>query len=308
MKKYIILLICGIAILQNFVACQEQKPKIEAGIYRAVIESKGGELPFGLEFKKIQNSAKLEAFVINGQEELKMDELEFFGDSVKIPMDVFDAVLVAKISKGNLYGYWKKKRKKDSYAILPFSAKLGQSERFESGILPKINVTGKWETVFISDNGKDTTVAVGVFKQNGARVEGTFLTTTGDYRYLAGNVAGDSLKLSCFDGTHLFLFKAVQKNGQLNGKFWSGTSSLENWTAKPNANAKLPDVKKLTYLKSGYDGLRFSFPDLNGKMVTKNKLEPSIDNKIAVQQLSKGNYVLWINQTKFKQSFRFIKE
>ena len=55
------------------------------------------------------------------------------------------------------------------------------------------------------------------------RVTGTFLTETGDYRYLEGVVDGDSLKLSCFDGSHAFLFHAALDQDSFRGRFWSGT-------------------------------------------------------------------------------------
>jgi len=43
-----------------------------------------------------------------------------------------------------------------------------------------------------------------LFKQTKNKLTGTFLTTTGDYRYLDGIVTGDSLKLSTFDGAHAY--------------------------------------------------------------------------------------------------------
>ena len=49
-------------------------------------------------------------------------------------------------------------------------------------------------------------------------VTGTILTDTGDQRYLAGQVHGDELYLSTFDGAHVFLYKAkVTPDGGLAG-------------------------------------------------------------------------------------------
>jgi hypothetical protein len=109
-----------------------------------------------------------------------------------------------------------------------------------------------------------------VFKQTGNRLTGTFLTPTGDYRYLDGNVVGDSLFLSCFDGSHLFLFKAKHNPATktLTGGFWSGVSGYESWVARLDPNAKLPDPASLTYLKPGVKTLNVSFPEPTAKSVS----------------------------------------
>jgi hypothetical protein len=56
------------------------------------------------------------------------------------------------------------------------------------------------------------------------KVTGTFLTTTGDYRFLEGTVSGNQLYLSCFDGGHAFLFTAKIDDDKTlsDGKFFSG--------------------------------------------------------------------------------------
>jgi hypothetical protein len=54
----------------------------------------------------------------------------------------------------------------------------------------------------VKGDGRDTTV--GEFKQQVAKVTGTFLTTTGDYRFLEGTVSGDQLYLSVLTAGMLF--------------------------------------------------------------------------------------------------------
>ena len=125
---------------------------------------------------------------------------------------------------------------------------------------------------------------MGIFEQKGSDVTGTFLTPTGDYRYLAGNVKGDSLFLSCFDGSHAFLFKAArQPDGTLQGKAWYGLEDTETWTAKLDPNAKLPDADALTYLKPGYETFDFKFPNADGKMVSLQ--DPAFKDKVVVVQI-----------------------
>ncbi len=66
---------------------------------------------------------------------------------------------------------------------------------------------------FTDDDGKPE-LAVGEFTQSHDVVTGTFLAETGDHRFLAGQVKGDELYLSTFDGAHAFLYKAkVESDG-----------------------------------------------------------------------------------------------
>ena len=95
--------------------------------------------------------------------------------------------------------------------------------------------------------------------------------TTGDYRFLAGNVVNGHLSLSCFDGAHAFLFHANHEGKSdertLAGKFWSSMNWEEAWTAKINPNAKLPDAFEQTKTTESAKRLgELSFPDLDGKM------------------------------------------
>jgi hypothetical protein len=91
--------------------------------------------------------------------------------------------------------------------------------------------TGRWEVTFEDDEGTES-AAIGEFDQQGNNVTGTFLTAKGDYRYLAGEVDGDLLHLSTFDGAHAFVFYAqMQPDGSLTGDFWLGTRRHESWTA-----------------------------------------------------------------------------
>ena len=78
----------------------------------------------------------------------------------------------------------------------------------------------------------------------------------------------NNLYLSCFDGSHLFLFKATLVNEQLTGVFWSGTHWEEPWIAKRNDNFELTHPDSLTFLKEGYTELAFTFPNINGENVS----------------------------------------
>ncbi|MEM8548891.1 MAG: TlpA disulfide reductase family protein, partial [Pseudomonadota bacterium] len=100
-------------------------------------------------------------------------------------------------------------------------------------------------------------------------VTGTFLTETGDYRYLNGQVKGETFEFGTFDGAHAFLFRAtLDNNNALQGEFWSGSYPEETWSATRDADVALRDGGALTYLNKGFERLEFSFPDESGTMVS----------------------------------------
>ncbi|HEU5148453.1 MAG TPA: TlpA disulfide reductase family protein, partial [Chryseosolibacter sp.] len=142
--------------------------------------------------------------------------------------------------------------------------------------------SGTFDVTF--NHEKDTTRAVALFNQNGNKVTGTFMTPTGDYRFLEGSAAGNQLQLSTFDGNHLYLFRgSMQEDGSIAGEFFSGKSWHEQWIAVKNNEAALPDAESLTYLKEGYDRISFTFPDVNGKPVSLD--DERFDNKVVILQL-----------------------
>ncbi|CCH03404.1 alkyl hydroperoxide reductase/ Thiol specific antioxidant/ Mal allergen [Fibrella aestuarina BUZ 2] len=274
------------------VNCQSA-PALKTGTWRATLQTSGGELPFGLDIQPAAEAGRYTVHAINGTERLAMDEAYVQNDSLHIPMLVFESELVGRVNGDRMTGVWRKRRTGNQYQIVPFTAQFGQAFRFaprsgtSAGQSASRTVTGKWQTLFRATEG-DTTIAVGVFSQQNGTVSGTFLTPTGDYRYLAGNVFGDSLFLSCFDGTHAFLFKAKLTKPQasaeqtMTGVFHSGPTYRETWTARLEPNAALPDPGKLTFVKPG-QAFMFTFPDAQGKILSLN--DPRFKGKVTVVQI-----------------------
>ncbi|HEV7351217.1 TlpA disulfide reductase family protein [Telluribacter sp.] len=261
-------------------------PSVKNGTWRATLTRDGQTLPFLLDIQANPDQKTYTVYSINGTERLRLDTAYVENDSLHIPMQLFESDLVAKVEGDRLSGVWKRSRLGQVVGTLPFAATHGDTYRFfkEENQTSDKSAGGKWATLFRSSETQDSTVAVGVFEQKGPAVQGTFLTPTGDYRYLAGSVRGDSLYLSCFDGNHAFLFKAAfQPDGSLKGGFWSGVTDYESWTARRDANAQLPDATKLTYLKPGYETISFSFPNAEGEKVSLS--DARFKNKVVILQI-----------------------
>ena len=301
-----VLPVAAFAFLCSLTACSDKSATLTTGRYRAVLQTPGGELPFGLDIQPVAGKEKsYTVFAVNGSERLPMDTATVQGDSLHIPMALFESELVAKID-GNtsgvatLRGVYRRNRVGIGVQTLPFEAEQGVAYRFTKDEPTATNVSGKWATQFESKTGKvDSVNAVGIFEQNGNRVTGTFLTPTGDYRYLDGNVVGDSLFLSCFDGSHLFLFKARHDvaTKTMTGGFWSGISSYESWVARFDPKAELPDPGSLTYLKPGAKTLNVSFPEPDGTVVS--LADPRFKGKVTIVQILGSWCPNCMDETKF---------
>ena len=228
------------------------------GTWTAEIKSPGGKLLFELELKS--NAGKLTGTVINGAEKIPIDQLEYRKPVLTIGFPHYDSVIEARYNdKGGLSGTWKKFISPEMTCKMEFSARKG-SRKFSTRAVDKI--TGRYEVKFQSSEDP----AVCVLKPGKRGVQGTFLTTTGDYRFLAGDFCPESneLRLSCFDGGHAFLFKANLDDQSLSGDFWSRDSWHEKWTAKKNPQAKLPDgFRQVKWAGVGISEL--TFPDTQGK-------------------------------------------
>lgn len=232
-----------------------------AGIWRATLTLPGGELPFNFYVSEKNNLYQIE--IINGEERIVADEIKFENDSVFIRLPVFDSEIRAKVLNKKLAGNWINYSRKNNQQII-FEAEFGKKFRFvENPGLARINCTGRWETWF-SPATADSNFAVGIFNQNNTHLSGTFLTPTGDYRFLEGNVAGDSIFLSCFDGSHAYLFKAKLFDDNIEGMFYSGNHWKEKWIAFRNEKAELPDATIMTKMKDGSDKIYFKLKDIYG--------------------------------------------
>jgi thiol-disulfide isomerase/thioredoxin len=274
-------ILCFLAFIVIFSSCSRKPAELKSGVYRGTIKLQGQTLPFTFEVAKNEQGQYV-AWLKNASEKLKLDEISIENDSVKMVLHIFDAELRAKIDGNTLDGFYYKNY--DKSFKLPFNATFGEDFRFEKiNTAPAHDFSGKYAVTFISDK-KDTTVSIGIFTQKGNYAEGTFLTPTGDYRYLEGNVVQDKLYLSTFDGNHAFLFIAAKDgDNKLVGDYWSGKALHEVWTGIKDDNAKMPDAEGLTYLKKGFDKVDFTFKDLNGNPVTPS--DQKFKNKVLVLQI-----------------------
>lgn len=248
---------------------------LPSGVWRAWLDSPGGELPFGLELQHDQDG--LRAWLVNGSDRTPASVARVSDATVTFEWGDFDSVLRARVTTGGtaLDGTWDKQTAGNKRVELGFHARFNDSGSIPAmpmlpPALPNANTdanadepsTGRYKVLFDGDEHP----AVGLLHQAAdGTLEGTFLTALGDYRFLSGRRERNGLMLACFDGGHAFLFRAeADGDGTLRGRFWSGASPAQTWTAVRDNRAALPDAYKLTQSKQRKVG-NLAFPDLDGE-------------------------------------------
>ncbi len=260
MKRYGFLAACIALSLSTF-----GQTNVKAGRWHARLQRKDGNtIPFELDMQYQQG--KLACFIVNGQERIRTEDVVLSRDSAVIRMPLFESYFKAKVvDAGTLRGVWIQDGP-DGHVAMPFTATTGAGRFKATSAGAGKSVQGKWK-MDITRANQTKRHALAEFTQNGTALSGSILTPSADYRYLEGVVAGDSLFLSTFDGSHAFLIKAKVNSDHLSGSFFSSDRPSENWIAVKDAKAALtPNVASV---KAGGNGkLDFTFKDLDGNPVS----------------------------------------
>jgi thiol-disulfide isomerase/thioredoxin len=221
----------------------------------------------------------------NASEKLRVDSIRKTGDSLYVDMPFFDSRIAMSVSNDrSMRGYWYKGTT-TADLVMPVEATPGISWRFQAikGDAGA-DISGRYAVIFTRADGTQRR-SVAEFKQVKNKLTGTFLNPSGDYRFLEGIVTGDSLMLSCFDGSHAYYFGAkIKTDGSIEkGIYCSGPKYKESWTAVKDPNAQVESSGAMMYLKEGEERLNFRFPDLDSNMVSIN--DDRYRNKVVVIQI-----------------------
>lgn len=222
-------------------------------------------MPFNFEVKHVNDSV-FTLTIKNGEERIVVTDILKEGDSLRLNLPVFGNYLVVYSNGDQMVGSYHNPDAEDYE--LSFMAKAGVQNRFTASEKNCCDINEKWRIKF-NPNTKDSSDAIAYFNQvNDTLVTATIMTETGDYRYLQGVLSGESLKLSTFDGAHLFYFDAKIESGQkISGLFYSGRSFMEPWIAYRDDDFELRNPDSLTFIKQGAEDFSFALPTSKGDTI-----------------------------------------
>lgn len=201
------------------------------------------------------------ATIVNGQERIEVSNITLNGDSISIIMPRYNSAFHGIFADTEtIVGSWHNYAKDDYH--IPFLAKYESPELWVSSTDSSEEL--KYEVTF-SPRTEDEYPAIGLLSIGNGISTGSFLTETGDYRYLQGDTAEGRLTLSCFDGAHMFLFTAeINEDELVGGQFYSGKHWQEPWYGIRNPNAELTHPDSLTFMVDGHTTLNFTAKDARG--------------------------------------------
>ncbi len=237
-------------------------------MYLATLNTDGGDNNFPIFIKK--NAESISAYVVNGTDTARFTSIQTISsDSIQFSFEHYDSHIYATVSEdGNLAGRWEKRLAGGVYEPVPFSAVAVDSIVRYANHANQPYLNGEWAVNFVKDDGTSYP-ATAIFSSTETGLMGTFLTETGDYRFLEGVLRTDSsFIVSDFDGGHAFRFSGkVFKDGSLKGDFYSRKSYHETFSGiKQKQN--LQDPFKIAKLTSPDKPVSIQFPDVDGKMVS----------------------------------------
>lgn len=250
-----------------------------AGLWLGILQIQGQELPFQF---SVSNQDGRPVFVLqNAEERIECPDVTVKGDSLFINLPLYHSEFRLKAGNGTMEGVWINYGRQQA-AIIPFRAKKDVDHRFKYTRIPGTaeRLQGKWETWFASGS-PDSSLAIGLFRSFGEKaLAGTFLTESGDHRYLEGILDGDSLKLSVFDGSHAWLYLARLEGDLLQGIFYSGNHYQAPFRAQRNDSIGLRNPEKITYADSS---ISFRLPDTDSNLVSLTDVQ--YRNRVCVIQI-----------------------
>jgi thiol-disulfide isomerase/thioredoxin len=226
------------------------------------------DLPFNMTYSETDQRIP-EMLITNAGEKIVITEIERNGDTITMKPPVFTSVIKAVLRNDSLVGKYYPKGIEAGNPY-KFYAIRGVVDRFPwNKQTAGFDVTGRWR-VIENPGTPDSTIMVGEFIQNNDRVVGTFLNTTGDYRYLEGKVSGNKFFFSKVDGAQTLIFTADIKDGNTmeNGRFMGSPKWTSKWRAVRDGKIALPGSEELVHIKKGFSTFDFSGIDMAGNKIT----------------------------------------
>lgn len=188
--------------------------------------------------------------IYNGKEVYQLSVKKRIGDTIVYQFPAQDAEWRVAFEKdfSEARGWWINYNKKVPVRY-PVHMYMTLSEMLPKpdSIFPEL--FGRWKVLFEPGTPNEE-VLVGVFQQEmNGRIFGSFLSETGDYRYLHGFVANGKLHLQTYTGYWAFVVEAdLNGSNEMSGVFYSGGKSSSPFKAIKDETVQLRDESNLTYL------------------------------------------------------------
>ncbi|MBS1825539.1 MAG: TlpA family protein disulfide reductase [Acidobacteria bacterium] len=261
----------GILSLALWVPVCALAQNIAGDWYATVRNPAGGEVAFMLRMSR--TGGKWQGSLVNGNDSVPSTSAYFDHGRLLLSFRDWDGVLEARLENGLCKGSFIRRVRKRTL-IREFTA----SRRPPAPLPPPtIQVSGEW--ILTSQEEGKTVLYRALLRQQGARLEGTLVPVSGDWGTMTGSVSQNRITLSRFDGIRALLLEAtLQPNGLLAGNL--NTAYPVEGLRHTESTATTPNALSYTRFRTPRQPFRFSFPDLNGNLVSHT--DPRFHNKVVL--------------------------
>jgi peroxiredoxin len=234
-----------------------------SGLWDAVVDFNGTDVHFRLEIS-VDGSKAAGAF-INGGEKAPATSGKFDNGALTLKFDEHAAELNAALNEGTLEGLWGPFKRK----YYSFQAKRHENQAVETAEVP--DIAGLWE-IGVRKSGEAAWNLI--VRQDGAEVSATILRVDGDTGEIAGRYADGKFLLSHFSGARVASLTLTPGNdGTLGVRLFDDSGAARHTAVRPEearAKGQQPpaDPYEYTKVKNPDEPLYFSFPDLNGRVIS----------------------------------------
>ena len=266
--------VLGVLVLIASGPHQLSAQRARAQRYAATLDLAGGPLDFTLITEA--RGPKPEARICTGPD-CDAGTWTRDGDSLRIYLPDYDAVMVAAVRGDSLDGYYHNVGRLGPRTV-PFRALRRPDERIRRPVRPEY--FGSWDVTFTTDGRSSPRVFR--IQQGSEGMEAAILSNTGDYGRFTGRVEGDSVRFAHFDGSFIYMFTARLDGDTLRGTFHAGLRSETPFTAvRSSGKPHLTPPDQMTQADTA--PFRFAFRDLDGRLVTQD--DPRFRGKVVIVDL-----------------------
>src|SRR5258708_30127456 len=261
--KRILSLVAFVALVAQPARISGQAPSL-AGMWDATVTVSGIEIPFRMEFSGVGSAVKGSFF--NGDEKITSTTGAFQNGSLTLSFDEYGTSLDATLKDGVLDGEYARGTRG---APSPFHAKRFVPAQTSESSVPAI--AGLWNIQTKSSKGESAWHLI--VRQSGAEVSAAILRVDGDTGTLTGAYRDGHFVLGHFSGARPLRLEltpsadgtlAVTQNKEV------PLTAIRAQQAKAKGLPQATDPSRFTSVKDPTEPFRFSFPNLQGKLVPNN--------------------------------------
>lgn len=251
-----------------------------AGLWDAKIVANQLEIPF--RFEIAQSGNQVQGFFFEGDRKIGSSSGSFSGGHLILEYDILETTLEVTFLGDQFAGTYRFNRSNGQPLLI--RARRFTPAPADTSSAPAIS--GSWEMRRVPQEVKtasDNQTWNLFLRQSGAEVSGSILRVDGDTGFLIGRWQNGRLVLSHFAGQGPLLFEAKLNADRT---LTIGLNRGANYIAvrKSEARAKgvpdPPDPTRYTSVKDPTVSFRFSFPGLDGKIVSNT--DPQFKSKVVI--------------------------